>query len=410
MSNKKPCQSGDVQLPVKIKQMLKSSDCFMNCYRFTQPFCNSLTNRIKDCEPVSWSAKKRYRTIIDAHNKPADIYNQGPSVIGEIEINKNCNLDCIMCNTSLSKRKNINMSLDLFEKIIIDLKGLGQSSVPLHTIGEPLINPLLEEYFKILRFYNISTFLSTNGQVLDKKLDLLIRYSDVIDTLRFSIDGATKETYEKIRRPGKFDKLIENLDIFNDINKNKKFFKNVMIDSIVSEDVQSELAYHLQFYSKYTDMNNIGLHLIGGLSPDNSYFLHKSILKNHIVLNNPCKQLQQGLHILNDGRVTACCRDYNGDLIYGSIMEQSPEELINGPRIKQLREFHVLNKFPPDHMCSNCYQINPVVIDLWENFIRLLVRRNAHHWVVESMQKKIDTFFEQCKDKIPSEKEYISLL
>jgi MoaA/NifB/PqqE/SkfB family radical SAM enzyme len=303
------------------------------------------------------------------------------------------------------------MDLDLFEKIIIDLKKRGQGIVPLQTIGEPLINPLLEEYFKILRSYKISTFLSTNGQVLDKKLDLLIRYSDVIDTLRFSIDGATKETYEKIRRPGKFDKLIENLNAFNEINKKRKIFRFVKIDSIVSEDVQHELAYHLKFYSKYTDMNNIGLHLMNGLSPDNSYFFGKNVLKKYIMLNNSCKQLEGGSNIiiLNDGRVTACCRDYNGDLIYGSIMENTPDELISGQRIKQLREYHRMNKFPPNHLCSNCYEINPVVVDLWENFIWLLVRKNSNYWVVELMQKKIDNFFEQFKDKIPSEKEYISL-
>jgi hypothetical protein len=157
-------------------------------------------------------------------------------------------------------------------------------------------------------------------------------------------------------------------------------------------------------------MKNIGLHLISGLSPDNSYFFNKSILKNHIVLNNPCKQLQFGLHILNDGKVTACCRDYNGILIYGSILESTPDELINNPKIQKLREYHRNNTFPPGHFCLNCYQINLTVIYLWEEFIRLLIKKYSNNWDVDLMQTKIDNFFKAFRNGIPSEKEYISLL
>jgi hypothetical protein len=156
-------------------------------------------------------------------------------------------------------------------------------------------------------------------------------------------------------------------------------------------------------------MNNIGRHHISGLSLDNSYFFRKSVLKNHIILNNPCKQLQWALHILNDGSVTACCRDYNGKLIYGSIIENTWEELIDNQIIQKLREYHLKNKFPPGHFCSNCYQINPLVIVLLEAFIQLLVKKYSDRWEVELMQNKIDNFFEQFKDTIPSEKVYISL-
>jgi sulfatase maturation enzyme AslB (radical SAM superfamily) len=69
--------------------------------------------------------------------------------INEIEINRNCNLDCVMCNTSLSQRPQRNMDLELFENVVATTKSMGQKRVSLHTIGEPLLNPMLEEYFKI---------------------------------------------------------------------------------------------------------------------------------------------------------------------------------------------------------------------------------------------------------------------
>ena len=126
--------------------------------------------------------------------------------------------------------------------------GLGYTS--LHTIGEPLLNPLLEEYFKILRRYGVTVTLSTNGLLLAERMDLLFAYADVIGTLRLSIDGATEATYEKIRRPGRFSRLMENLDTFHVENTRNKSIAHIGMHSIVSNDVRDELAYHLKFYSQ----------------------------------------------------------------------------------------------------------------------------------------------------------------
>ena len=68
-----------------------------------------------------------------------------------------------------------------------------------------------------------------------------IQWSDVIHSLRFSIDGATKEVFEKIRVYGKFDRLIKNLNTFKKLNNGK--IKNLQINSIVSNDTKNQLAY-----------------------------------------------------------------------------------------------------------------------------------------------------------------------
>ena len=74
----------------------------------------------------------------------------------------------------------------------------------MHTIGDPLANPRLEEVFKELRKNNIHCSISTNGLLLYKHVDVLKEYLDVCPSIRISIDGATKKTYEKIRNKGKW--------------------------------------------------------------------------------------------------------------------------------------------------------------------------------------------------------------
>jgi wyosine [tRNA(Phe)-imidazoG37] synthetase (radical SAM superfamily) len=134
------------------------------------------------------------------------------------------------------------MELDLFERAVLFAKSMKRPRTSLHTIGEPLLNPRLPQYFEILRKHGVEVFVSTNALLLEKRLDLLIENADLIYDLRFSIDGATKETYEKIRVRGQWERLIRNLDYFRERTKSHQPFRQLRVSSIVSEDVRHELA------------------------------------------------------------------------------------------------------------------------------------------------------------------------
>jgi hypothetical protein len=331
--------------------------------------------------------------------------------LGEIEINRNCNLNCVMCNTDLSTRPQMNMDLELFERAVLFAKSMGRSQTSLHTIGEPLLNPLLPRYFDILRKHDVEVFISTNALLLEKRLDLLIENARSIYDLRFSIDGASKETYERIRVRGQWDRLITNLDFFRARTSGSAPFRSVRISSIVSEDVRHELAHHLAFFSKYVPMQNIDLNLVGGLSPDNTYFLSRSILKNHIVPWPPCDQLfSSTMHVLNDGRVTACCRDYNGDLVYGSLRENTPAELINNENVLELRRQHLEKRIPKESLCATCYRVDPRVSKSFKLFVSGLVQRFSKAWDVPLMQGRFEEFFSLFARRIPDPESFSSLL
>lgn len=353
---------------------------------------------------------RRYDKAMNASFQPT-LYSQEQNLsICEIEINKNCNLNCVMCNTALSQRAQRNMDFDLFEKVLKHVNDLGQKVISLHTIGEPLINPHLEEYFRMVRAYKLKIFLSTNCLLLEKRLETLMAYADIIHTLRLSIDGATKETYEKIRKPAKFEVLLKNLDYLKGISEKRKCFGDIRVNSIVSKDVQHELGYHIHFYSKYVDIRKIELNLVSGLSPDNTYFLNESILKNHIVPWHPCDQLfSSTVHVLNDGRTTACCRDYNGDLVYGNIKDSDPKELINNERVLELRKQHLEDRIPKGSLCASCFRVEPRVAELFRLFVSGLIDRFANNWEVDKMQARFDEFFLEFSHGIPTANEFLRL-
>jgi radical SAM protein with 4Fe4S-binding SPASM domain len=59
-----------------------------------------------------------------------------------------------------------------------------------------------------------------------------------------------------------------------------------------------------------------------------------------------------GLVVLQDGRVTACCVDHDGELAVGHVREASLRELFNGARMQALRRAHVTGDLPP--ICARC--------------------------------------------------------
>ncbi len=353
---------------------------------------------------------ERYDSIVNEVYNPQLMSKLEDVNIAEIEINRNCNINCVMCNTSMSTRPQFNMDLELFEHTVKYTKGQPTGRTALHTIGEPLMNKNLPQYFEILRKQGVKIQLSTNGLILHKHLDLLIDYADIICELRFSIDGASKENYEKIRHGGSWDRLIENMEMFRERTLKSKPFHSVRIGSIVSQDVQNEMGYHMKFWSRYVPMHDIDLNLVSGLSPDNRYFLTRSILKKHIQPWPPCYMLfSSTLHILNDGRATACCRDYNGDLVYGNIRDNTPEELINCENVLELRRQHLENRIPKNSLCASCFCVNPVVAGLFKLFVSGLVRRFSNNWDAPKMQGRFDEFFGMFMEGIPDRELFATL-
>ena len=142
----------------------------------------------------------------------------------------------------------------------------------MHTIGDPLANPKLEIIFKELRKYKIKCGVSTNGLLLYKHIKILQKYVDVCPSIKFSIDGATKKTYEKIRNKGKWDDLIKNLDLSNKYLK--KYNIPIRINMTVSKDNCDEIGEFICLYKKYVNepSKDMTFHLVNSLSPDNSYF------------------------------------------------------------------------------------------------------------------------------------------
>ena len=133
-----------------------------------------------------------------------------------IESTSRCNLKCEMCPRNSFKQKTGDIDLELF-KIISKYFKPGMD-INLAGWGEPLLHTNLMEMIKIAKTKNARVGFTTNATLLDKETSEKLIKSG-LDFIDFSIDGATQEIYEQIRKGAKFHNVINNIKNFIEIKE-----------------------------------------------------------------------------------------------------------------------------------------------------------------------------------------------
>jgi radical SAM protein with 4Fe4S-binding SPASM domain len=125
-----------------------------------------------------------------------------------------CNISCFMCQKFAMPGANhsSSMSGDLIDKIAREAF-LTLRNLCLTIAGEPLVDPGLPLILKKARSFLVGVSLVTNGLNLDEAhLRTLL---PCLDDITVSIDGASKATYEGIRRGSSYEKVLSNIRLFN---------------------------------------------------------------------------------------------------------------------------------------------------------------------------------------------------
>jgi len=76
--------------------------------------------------------------------------------------------------------------------------------------GEPLYDPHFQELLDAARRYGVFVEFTTNAMLVSKP-GMLERILDGVGRVNFSMDGATKPTFERLRTGAKFDKVCANI-------------------------------------------------------------------------------------------------------------------------------------------------------------------------------------------------------
>ena len=158
----------------------------------------------------------------DDINRGRTILSSGPLKIKLSDIGT-CNLNCIMCFRYFAPEDSV-FSRELVEKKIPEFLAENPNrelTIKLTGNGDPFARKETKQFllnFNPNQYPNVSFEILTNGQLLDEDTWKLIAHNK-IEEINVSVDAASKETYEKIRKGGNWDKLMKNLRMIGNLRK-----------------------------------------------------------------------------------------------------------------------------------------------------------------------------------------------
>lgn len=237
-----------------------------------------------------------------------------PTVIA-IEPTSICPMKCVMCPSKNMKRKEGFMNINLFKKIVDQLKGY-TPFISLEIFGDALMYPHIDKMISYLHQNKIVSQISTNPILLTEQN---IKKIENLDFLVVSLDATDEATYRKIRGGKNYSLAVKRIN--NLLKKKKRPFVVVRMIKLPGLDFKK---YKKQW--KHADKVDFKEpHTFGTGKSKWNY-------------KGTCFKFWQGLHIYWDGRVTCCCWDYDGKCIVGDAKKESLEEIWNSKKMKELRK------------------------------------------------------------------------
>ena len=130
-----------------------------------------------------------------------------------------CNLRCIMCQQALEDVPQRVMEREVYHRIRDEFFERS-SELSLTVMGDPFCvpKPFFNEILDDVERYGLRLEITTNATLFGsgEELERLVRLTR---KLTISMDGATKDTFEKIRVPAKWDKTVEKIERFCEVRR-----------------------------------------------------------------------------------------------------------------------------------------------------------------------------------------------
>ena len=268
-------------------------------------------------------------------------------IVDQIELTNRCPYSCKMCpRTSSMSRSLGDMDFELFARICEQISG-NQQYVALHHFGESLLHRQLPDMVRHATRKNLATGLSCNPPSL--KAALAARLLDAgIASLVLSFDSLDPASYRDIRGPAAdVDRAIANIDALVRLRDAGRYPTAITVQLIHMRDNADETERFLAFCRDHGVDRGVVVRLGRWDFSDEKTETLGSF--DTPLYQGFCLRPQQSIVVLWDGRVVACCHDYDGILVLGDLNKQSLDDVwASAAAVKFRHESH------DTALCRNC--------------------------------------------------------
>ncbi|KAI4450933.1 GTP 3',8-cyclase [Eubacterium plexicaudatum ASF492] len=325
---------------------------------------------------------ERYQKKLD-RMQTADAGLDG--VLVQIEVTNACNHKCVFCPNADSRRKKKMIDFKLAQRVMRECaEFLGDDKrICFHMNGEPLLYKHLSElvrYSKELG-YNYS-FLTTNGSLADEKF-LTELFEAGLDSIKFSINAGSKETYKKIHGADDYDHAINALKFSWEYRKKTQKDIKIFVSCVGIKDNYEELVQLNELAKQYSD--EVVFYYpcsYAGQKTDQVEKMYCDMSKLPIKTfeikhSAPCPVLWNSINVTCDGYLSLCCSEADNRLVIEDLNHMSVKDAWMGSKMQRVRKIHeqiqegIIETTP----CYSCitgkqYDENKIDMDLFELALR----------------------------------------
>jgi pyruvate-formate lyase-activating enzyme len=298
----------------------------------------------------------------EAHYRPTSASPPFPRAV-LLEVSNLCNHRCVFCAYPKMTRPGKRMELALVERLLREAFALGAREAGFYSGAEPFTAPDLEAIVALAKGLGYTyTFITTNGSLAtETRLTKLIDAG--LDSLKFSINAADRETYRRIHGQDHFDRVLRHLQFAHEYRRQTKsplylavsfvaFDRDGMqtsADRAAFERLVQPWVDELLFWEATSENGQMI-----GLGPSG--------------VTAPCALPFNRVHISAEGYLRLCCNDYQNYLCVADLRETTLAQAWQAPIFRDMRQRH-LDKRLEGTLCHNCVNnvndpIAPVVPSL----------------------------------------------
>jgi radical SAM protein with 4Fe4S-binding SPASM domain len=303
--------------------------------------------------------KAGYSYLSNSVGGKADIY--GMPVTISTELTNHCNLNCPECTSGsgLMTRNRGYMDIDLFEKVIDELKPF-LFNINLYFQGEPMLHPKFFSFIE--RSAGINSVVSTNGHFLSGGNAEKVVTSG-LKKLIVSLDGMDESTYKLYRIKGNFDQVINGIKSVSEAKRKTASPMKLEIQFLVNRNNEHQIPMvkryaldmkaSLKLKSMQVISNGSHQYWLSSLKNFNRYKFKENGYVLNSTLPDRCSRLWFNPVITWDGKVVPCCFDKNADHIMGDVNEDTFREIWHGRKYRIFRKSIFAGRNTTE-ICRNC--------------------------------------------------------
>lgn len=225
-----------------------------------------------------------------------------------INIDESCNLQCPSCRRShimVTQGPEYEYKLETIERILYWLKHYNKKiHITLTGNGDPLASHVIRPLMQNWQSNDQQTFtLKTNGLLIKKQLENL-NILNQITQYSISVDAGSSEVYKDVRRPGRWDILLENFDFLRSIGKNQITCLNFAFQNKNFNDLPAfiQLCQQYQFRGIVHSIDDWGTWSIVESENKDTWTIKNGIFSDHNVLTKSHVNYENAKKIILDNQ------------------------------------------------------------------------------------------------------------